>query len=108
MSWRRGERPNRRLWRVARLKALDRDGWACVKCGHKGRLEVDHIVPLEDLEDRTGMYALSNLQTLCRTDHFSKSSEERLAKQTPPEVQEWRRYVESYRVRRYCLSLNGC
>ena len=102
MSWRRGLRPNARLWRAARLKALDRDGWACVKCGRKGRLlEVDHIIPLEDipLEDGGPMYDLANLQTLCREDHFAKSREERLAKQTPPEVQEWRRYVKSYKVR---------
>ena len=29
-------------------RCLDRDGWACVKCGKAGRLECDHRIPLED------------------------------------------------------------
>ena len=66
MSWRKAERPNLKLWRVARLKALDRDGWACRACGKRGRLEVDHVKPLEDGGD---MYGLGNLQALCRGCH---------------------------------------
>ena len=61
-----------------------------MKCGRKGRLEVDHII---SLEDDGPMYDLSNLQTLCKLHHFDKSRGERLAKQTSPEVQEWRRYI---------------
>ena len=90
MSWRQGERPSRRQWAKVRVQVLDRDGWACVKCGHKGRLEVDHITPLED---GSPLYELSALQSLCRTCHFLKSQGERRGRETPPEVQEWRRYL---------------
>ena len=91
MSWRKGpERPNYRRWRIVRVKVLDRDGWACVKCGHKGRLEVDHI---KRLEDGGAVYDETNLQTLCRDCHFEKSQEERRGKPTPPEVLEWQRYL---------------
>ena len=33
-------------WSKVRILAKDRDGWACVKCGKAGRLEVDHIKPV--------------------------------------------------------------
>ena len=96
MSWRKkGERPNYRRWRAVRLKVLDRDGWACVKCGKAGRLDVDHRIPLED---GGAVYDESNLQSLCSDCHFSKSQEERKGKPTPPEVLEWRRYLTNYRI----------
>ena len=95
MSWRAGERPSRRQWGKVRLKVFDRDGWACVKCGKAGRLEVDHRVPLED---GGAVYDLDNLQSLCRGCHLAKSCGERRAKPTPPEVQEWRRYLGSVSV----------
>ena len=90
MSWRRGEKPSRRRWARVRLTALDRDGWACVKCGKAGRLEADHRVPLED---GGAVYDLANIQSLCRGSHFAKTSGERRGRETPPEVQEWRRYL---------------
>ena len=70
-----------------RLKVLDRDGWGCVRCGKKGRLEVDHRVRMED---GGAVYDENNLQALCYSCHFSKSQEERMGKPTPPEVKEWR------------------
>ena len=69
---------------------FDRDGWACVTCGKAGRLEADHIKPLED---GGAVYDLVNLQALCRGCHWSKSQEERRGKPTPPEVLAWRRYL---------------
>ena len=69
---------------------LDRDSWACVKCGHKGRFEVDHIKPL----DKGGaLYDENNLQTLCRPCHFAKTSGERRGRETPADVLAWRRYL---------------
>ena len=93
MSWRKGsKRPNYRRWRAVRLLALDRDGWACVKCGRAGRLEVDHRIALED---GGAVFDLGNLQSLCTDCHFEKSQEERRGGPTPPEVLEWRRYLAS-------------
>ena len=70
---------------------LDRDAWACVKCGKAGRLEVDHRVPLKE---GGAVYDLDNLQTLCRSPcHFDKSQAERRGKPPSWEVQEWQRYL---------------
>ena len=69
MSWRRGDRPKAKPWRVARYRTLEKDGWHCVRCGKYARLEVDHIVSLEDGGD---LYDDANLQTLCRDCHIRK------------------------------------
>ena len=90
MSWRKVERPSRRQWGKVRLQVFDRDAWACGKCGKAGRLEVDHIKPLED---GGTLYDLGNLQTLCRSCHIAKSQGERRGRETPPEVLAWRRYL---------------
>ena len=86
MSWRRGERPSRRQWGKVRLQVLDRDGWACGKCGHKGMLEVDHI---RGLDEGGLLYDLGNLQSLCRGCHIAKHG----GRGPSPEVLEWRRYL---------------
>ena len=69
---------------------LDRDGWACVKCGKKGRLEVDHRVPFED---GGAMYDFSNLQTLCRFCHRDKTRGERMGEGTAQGIKEWQVYL---------------
>ena len=94
MSWRAGERPSRRQWGKVRLKVLDRDGWTCAKCGKAGRLEVDHIKPLE--EDGA-LYDLVNLQSLCRGCHFAKTRGERRGREADPEVAKWQRYLTDHR-----------
>ena len=86
MSWRRKVRPEPKIWAMVRLKALDRDSWACVTCGRKGRLEVDHKTPLEDGGE---MYMLTNLQCLCRGCHIVKTKLENQRRQVKPEVQAW-------------------
>lgn len=49
---------------------LDRDGW---RCRRVGRMEVDHVVPL----DRGGdPWDMANLQTLCRGCHIAKTAAE--------------------------------
>ena len=73
-----------------RLKVFDRDGWACVKCGKKGRLESDHVVPLED---GGAVYDLGNLQTLCRGCHIQKTLGERMGEGTAQDVKEWQVYL---------------
>lgn len=92
MSWRRGPTPNRARWNKIRLQVLDRDGWVCRKCGKSGRLQVDHIVPLED---GGAIYDLLNCQSLCVPCHLEKTRGENQVKPTPLEVKEWRRFVDS-------------
>ena len=90
MSWRKGERPSRRQWGKVRLAVFDRDGWACVLCGKAGRLEADHVTPLDD---GGALYDLANIQSLCRACHFAKSRGEGRGRETPQEVREWQHYL---------------
>lgn len=57
----------RRVWSQVRLRALDRDGWRCRKCGRAGRLEVHHVKALEYGGEAL---ELENLLTLCRDCHI--------------------------------------
>ena len=95
MSWRRGERPSRRHWSKVRLVVLDRDGWACVRCQKKGRLEVDHRVPMEA---GGSVYAFENCQTLCVSYHREKSRGERRRRKPDPEVAKWQRYLRNHHM----------
>jgi 5-methylcytosine-specific restriction endonuclease McrA len=61
-------------WQRARALAKQRDGGRCVRCGASERLEVHHVVPLEQGGERV---MLSNLLTLCPSCH---EDEERKAK----------------------------
>ena len=81
---------DRRKWARLRREVLDRDGWRCVQCERRGRLEVDHIQPM-----RFGgaVYDLENLQTLCRQHHFDKTARENTAESEGQEVAEWREFV---------------
>lgn len=67
-------RMQRRAWRDIRLRMFERDGWKCRRCDRGGRLECDHVTPLEQ-----GGAALdpANLQTLCRRCHIAKTTRER-------------------------------
>lgn len=58
-------------WKVLRLEAKRRDDFKCVKCGARGRLEVDHIKPVRDAPELA--FELSNLQTLCVRCHSAKT-----------------------------------
>lgn len=64
---------NRRRWAHVRFQVLRRDAWKCVKCSRRGRLQVDHVIPL----DKGGpKYEIANLQTLCEPCHFAKTAGE--------------------------------
>ena len=76
------------LWPSLRIQALRRDGFRCVECGARGRLEVDHIKPVRDRPDLA--YSLDNLQCLCRRCHSRKTRLEVGFKETDPERQKWR------------------
>src|SRR4051812_6289709 len=49
--------------RHTRPRALARDGFACVRCGSRDRLEVDHVTPIA----QGGTWTLDNAQTLCQS-----------------------------------------
>lgn len=61
-------------WIAARLACLDRDGYACVRCGTDEALQVDHITPLAVTMDLA--FDIDNLQTLCRSCHDEKGRED--------------------------------
>ncbi|MEU6389974.1 HNH endonuclease signature motif containing protein [Streptomyces sp. NPDC046939] len=64
----------RRLWdRQVRPRALARDCFACVRCGAREGLEIDHVVPIA----KGGTWTLDNAQTLCRPCHADKTAKER-------------------------------
>ena len=81
---------NPRRWRALRRRILNRDGWRCRECGKAGRLEVDHVKPVQDGGD---WWDPANLQTLCRSPcHFAKTRREN-AKPDPPDQAEWRKLI---------------
>lgn len=73
-------------WKVARKAAKDRDGWKCVTCGSRRRLEVDHKV---GLRDGGAPYDLANLQTLCGSCHAKKTRIEIGLGRVDPEREKW-------------------
>ena len=71
---------NRRRWEGVRRQVFARDRWRCVDCGRAGRLECDHVIPL----DRGGdPWALDNLATRCRRCHVDKTAGENCRELTP-------------------------
>lgn len=84
-------RLHRRRWRRVRRAVFERDGWRCVMCGRAGRLECDHVTPLER-EPGQDPYDVNGLQTLCRGCHIAKTAAERPAEISPAELR-WRDLV---------------
>ena len=76
-------------WQYVRRQVFERDGWRCLRCGRAGRLECDHVLPL----DRGGdPWDMANLQTLCRICHIAKTAAENRRAPTPAESA-WRELV---------------
>jgi len=67
-------------WKKLRIIVLDRDGWQCAACGRPAD-SVDHIVPRVKGGD---MWALDNLQSLCKSCNSSKGGRFFNNKATPP------------------------
>ena len=92
MAWHSTDKDkiDRKRWALLRREVLNRDGWKCVKCGRRGRLEVDHILAM-----RFGgaVYDLNNLQTLDRLCHLEKSARENTEESEGIDVKEWREFV---------------
>ncbi|WP_299907673.1 HNH endonuclease signature motif containing protein [uncultured Paracoccus sp.] len=74
-------------WKAVRLLAKRRDGWRCVTCGAKGRIEVDHIAPLRN---GGAPYDLDNLQCLCPACHARKTRLEIGLGRDDPERNAWK------------------
>ena len=56
-------------WAMMRYKALVRDKWACVKCGSKKKVSVDHIN-----YPGFGKEKLEDVQTLCLECHSKETA----------------------------------
>ena len=80
-------------WRALRMQALDRDGWACVQCDERRRLEVDHILPVRTRPDLS--FALDNLQCLCGRCHARKTRLEIGLGRPDPAREAWKKLVRS-------------
>ena len=71
-----------------RKRILNRDGYRCRACGRPGRLEVDHVVPIQ----RGGAaWDADNLQALCRSCHIEKTRRENT--RPDPAREKWRNLV---------------
>ena len=93
-------RPSRRVcgtkrWKRLRIEALRRDGFACVRCGARHGLEVDHVQPVRDAPGRA--YDLANLQALCKSCHAAKTAGEVGLPEISPERRRWRELVADMR-----------
>jgi 5-methylcytosine-specific restriction endonuclease McrA len=75
-------------WAALRQQAKRRDGFVCVKCGARGRLEVDHVKPVRTHPELS--FTLENLMTLCPSCHARKTAIEVGFAPLDPERQRWR------------------
>ena len=91
----RHARLNSHRWARVRRAVFERDGWRCVMCGRAGRLEADHINPMER-EPGQDPYDVNGLQTLCRSCHIEKTAAENRREGTPAELA-WRELVAALR-----------
>ena len=56
-----------RAYRALRRRLLNERGWRCESCGRAGRLELHHVITVEDGGDDSP----DNLKVLCRPCHFA-------------------------------------
>ena len=78
-------------WAATRRFVFERDGWRCVSCGRAGRLECDHIRPLER-SPQQNPYDVNGLQALCRGCHIAKTSRENT--RPDPQRDAWQRLIQ--------------
>lgn len=78
-------------WEALRLQALRRDDFACVQCGARGRLEVDHVLSVRKRPDL--QFDLTNLQCLCPSCHTKKTRVELGQPEMSPDRKAWRAAV---------------
>lgn len=78
-------------WQALRMAVMERDGFKCVDCGARGRLECDHIEPVRKRPDLA--YDPANLQALCPSCHSAKTHVEVGRKPPAYDRQGWRQAV---------------
>ncbi len=78
-------------WADVRGFVFERDAYRCVMCGKAGRLECDHVTPMQR-EPGQDVYDPNGLQTLCRRCHIQKTARENRRELTPAEAA-WRELV---------------
>ena len=59
-------------WEWLRRRTFERDGYKCVECGSRRRLECDHVLS----KANGGSDDPANLQTLCANCHHAKTRRE--------------------------------
>ncbi len=65
-------------WGNARMAARRRDGYKCVRCESKEKIEVNHIIPRRGRGYGTGcQHHQTNLETLCHNCHVRITNEQR-------------------------------
>ena len=78
-------------WRRLRIRVLERDGWLCVSCQDKDRIEfatvVDHITEITQGGDP---WAMENLRSMCRPCHEARHKRGENAERTA-----WNRFVDA-------------
>lgn len=80
-------------WQAVRHAVLERDGWACVQCGERRWLEVDHIKPVRTHPELA--FDMGNLQVLDRACHTKKTRIECGLKPASPDRLKWRDSVNA-------------
>ena len=70
-----------RAYQRMRRRILNARGWRCEDCGRAGRLELHHVIAVEDGGDDSP----DNLRALCRPCHFATDG-----RRPGPDRREWR------------------
>lgn len=77
-----------RRWQAVRAAVLERDGYACVDCGARGRLEIDHIQPVRTAPHLA--FDPANCAARCSRCHTKKTRLEVGHKPPSEDRQAWR------------------
>jgi len=80
-------------WKAVRHQAKARDGWKCVQCGARGRIEVDHVKPIRE---GGAPFDLGNLQSLCPQCHSRKTRIEIGLGREDPERDRWKALLKDF------------
>lgn len=78
-------------WKILRAAVLERDGFQCVACGARGRLEIDHKQPVRSHPALA--FDPANCQALCPACHSRKTRLEVGHKPAPEDRLKWRESV---------------